>query len=217
MCSQTPASAHTSATSSIGSTAPVERRARGRDDSDRNAPGRAVGADRPRNSLRHEPPVPVDRQCAHVAGAEPEDLGRPLNRVVRLLRAVERRRGAADTVPSRAWDRPLARRCERRHVRHRAAAREGAGRCREADELCHPADRLILDLRRGGRPHCQVRVEARGEEVAEHADFETRRRDETRRSGDASARSTRRGHGGRPRAPRGHSLPIRAGQHRAAP
>ena len=49
---------------------------------------------------------------------------------------------------------------------------------REPDELGHPADRLILDLRGGRRPDREVGVEARGEEVAEHADLEARRADE---------------------------------------
>ena len=48
----------------------------------------------------------------------------------------------------------------------------------EADELRHPADRLILDLGRGRRPHGEVDVEAGGEQIAEHADLEAGRADE---------------------------------------
>ena len=81
-------------------------------------------------------------------------------------------------MPARARDRPLACRRERGHVRHRASAREGPGLRRKADELGDPADGLILDLRRRGRPDGEVRVEARGEEIAEHADLEARRADE---------------------------------------
>ena len=48
----------------------------------------------------------------------------------------------------------------------------------KADELRDPANGLILDLGRRGRPHGQIRVEARREQVAEHADLEPGRGDE---------------------------------------
>ena len=79
---------------------------------------------------------------------------------------------------TRAGDRALTGRSERRHVRDRAPAREGPGRGREAEELRHPADRLVFDLGSSGRPHRQVCVETGGEEIAEHADLEARSSDE---------------------------------------
>src|SRR6185503_15771903 len=64
------------------------------------------------------------------------------------------------------------------HVRDRPAARERAGGSGKADELAHPADGLLLHLRRGAGPQRKVDVEAGREQVAEDADLETRRADE---------------------------------------
>ena len=193
-----------------------QRRAGGRDDRDRDAARGTIGADRLLDRLRDEAPVLVDRQRADVLGADPEDLGGALDRVVRLLGAVERRRRAAEPVPARARDRALPGRGERGHVRDRAAAREGARGGREADELGHPADGLVLDLRRGGGPDGEVRVEARGEQVADDADLEARTRRRTRSTAAGSGRSTRREPGARPRAPRAPPSATPAGPPRAA-
>ena len=84
---------------------------------------------------------------------------------------------------ARAGHRPLPGRRERGHVRDRAAAREGSRRGGEADELRHPAHRLVLDLRGRGRPDREVGVEARGEEIAEHADLEPGGGDEGEEAG----------------------------------
>ena len=62
----------------------------------------------------------------------------------------------------------------------------------KADELRHPANGLVLDLGRGGRPHGQVRVEAGCEQVADARRSRARTRRRTRRIADGSGRSTRR-------------------------
>ena len=155
-----------------------QRRARRRHHRDGHAAVGPVGPDRVAHRLGRQPPVAVDRQRPHVRRADPEDLGCALDRVVRLARAVERRLGTPEPVVAGPGNRALAGRGERRHVRDGAAARERARPGREADELRHPADRLILDLGRGRRPHGEVDVEARGEQVAEHADLEPGRADE---------------------------------------
>ena len=71
-----------------------QRRAGGGDDGDGRDTRRAVCLDRGVDRVRAEPPRVVHLQGAHVVGADPEELRRSDDGVVRLLRAVERRSGA---------------------------------------------------------------------------------------------------------------------------
>ncbi len=75
-----------------------QRGARGGDDRDRDAPGCAISPDRAGNRLGNEPTIAVDREGPHVGRADPEQLRRALDRVMRLLRAVDRRRRAAEAL-----------------------------------------------------------------------------------------------------------------------
>ena len=73
-----------------------------------------------------------------------------------------------------------ARRQEADEVRHVAAAhQQPAAVVRVADQLGDPAHRLRLDLGRGRRqrPGADIRIDRRGQEVAEDADRRRRRRD----------------------------------------
>ena len=155
-----------------------QRRPGGGDDGDGRDTRRAVCVDRGVDRIRAEPPRVVHLQRAHVVGADPEQLRRSDDGVVRLLRAVERRAGARHALAPRPWKRALAGRGERRDVRDRAAARERPGGGGEPDELAHPADRLVLHLGRRPCPDGEVDVEARREQVAQHADLEAGRADE---------------------------------------
>ena len=126
----------------------------------------------------HEPPV--RRRSA--ASARCRTRSRASRRHARSSSAP---RSSSRSSPStreprgaRARDRPLTRRRECGHVGYGAPARERAGRGGEAEELRDPAHRLIFHLRRGRRPDGEVRVEARGEQIADDADLEAGRRDE---------------------------------------
>ena len=125
--------------------------------------------------MRRAPSMAIDRTAV---GSEPEHLGRAHDRVVRLLRAVDRRRRPEDAAGARAGQHAFARGCQRREVRQHASARTGAAGAREADELAHPAQRLALDVARRLGADREVDVVARGEQVADHADLESRAADE---------------------------------------
>ena len=152
-----------------------QRRARRRDDRHGRHARAAIRVDCVRDGRGPQPAAAVDRKRSHPVGADPEQLGRADDRVVRLLRAVERGVRARHPLAARTRKSPLPRRRQRGHVRDRPAAGEGAGRRRVADELAHPAHRLVLDLRGRAGPHREIDVEARRQEVAEDADLETRR------------------------------------------
>ena len=156
-----------------------QRRARRGDDRDRDAPGGAVGADRLRDRLGHEAPVPVDRQRAHVARSRSRGSRPP----ARSSSAPRRSSRASPSTPPIPWRR------EPGIARSRAAASavmletvpplvKAPAAAGKADELGDPADGLVLDLGGGGRPDGEVRVEARGEQIADDADLEARRGDE---------------------------------------
>ena len=155
-----------------------QRGSGGRDDRDGGTARGTIRGDRGLDRLGNEASICVDRQRSHVPRADPQKLGSPFDRVVRLVRAVQRRRHASEPVPPRPRDGTLAGRRERRHVRHGAATRERPRTGREADELGDPADRLLLDLGRRSGPDREVRVEARREQIAEHANLEPGRGNE---------------------------------------
>ncbi len=125
--------------------------------------------------MRRAPSMAIDRTAV---GPESEHLGRAHDRVVRLRRAVDRRRRPEDAAGARAGQHAFARGCQRREVRQHASARTGAAGAREADELAHPAQRLALDVARRLGADREVDVVAGGEQVADHADLQSRAADE---------------------------------------
>ena len=90
-------SAQTSASAPIGSTAPVSVVPAVATTATGTRPAARSAAIAAATASGHEPPLAVDRQRADVRGADAEQLGRTLDRVVRLLGAVERR---LDAPPS---------------------------------------------------------------------------------------------------------------------
>ena len=170
--------AQTSASSAIGSIAPVSvvpavattatgvTPAAGRCRSRRRRrPAAAGGGRRGRARAPGRPPIPSSSTAR-------------VDRVVRLLRAVD---GARWSRPCRwrgAGQRPLARGRQRGQVADGAAAGEGAAAGGEADQLPHPAHRLVLDLAGGAGVDRHVGVEAGRQRVADDADLEPRGADE---------------------------------------
>ncbi len=173
---QTPRSSQMSAIASSGSIAPVSvvpavattaigvtPSARSRSIASARAPG-------------CEPAFGAERDRAQVRRADAERLDRPGDRVMHLLRAVDRHALAAEPLVARAGQGVFARGGERGRVRDRATARERPGRIgRVADELGRPADRLLLDQRRGSRVDREVDVVGMREQVADRPDLEPAR------------------------------------------
>ena len=139
-----PRCAQTSASSSIGSTAPVSvvpalaTTAIGATPAARSASIASAQASTCMRRLR------VDRDAAHAVAPDAEQLGRALDRLVHVGGGIERAGTARQPGVARAGQRALARRGQRRHVRDRAAARERPGRDRVAEGLAEPLERLPL-------------------------------------------------------------------------
>ena len=128
----------------------------------------------------------------------------PSDRVVDLLRAVDRRAVALEALEPALRQRELPGGCEGARVRDRPAARERAGAVRRvADELGRPPHGLVLDLGGGARVDREVDVVGVREQVGDRADLQPARADERE-----VARPRLRDHcperpGRRRRAPRG--------------
>ena len=212
-----PSSTHTSASPSIGSTAPVSvvpavaTTATG-------TRGRRRGR---RGSLPRPPPagkrrVAVDRERADVSAPSPRISDR---RLVDSGPRSERSRAAgcpprppAPRSPgSRARARPRAPSCFETVPPLVNAPAAG----RKVEELRHPAHRLVIDLGRRRRPDREVGVEAGGEQVAEHSigrPSGRRRRSSAAWPGRSTRRGPRRASSSTSSAPSG----LRAARSRAA-
>ena len=133
-CSHSPCSAQTSAISSIGSMAPVDNGAGGRD-RPRSACGHsAVARDRRAQRVDAHAQIAVARDDANRVAPQAEHVGGARVDVVHLRRRVhrERRTGARSKFSDRPARACVARGLERDERRHRAARRDVAARGRPA-------------------------------------------------------------------------------------
>ncbi len=125
-----------------------------------------------------DPVAGIDRHLAQRAAAEPEQLDGLLDAAVHFRRCVPGRacRESLHALSSQVDPRGrVAGDRETDEVRHRCSAhQQPAGRRRQADDLLAPVDDLGLDVVPDVVAATHVRVEHRGEEIAERAERGTR-------------------------------------------